>query len=902
MNHAATQPAARGDALAPLRALFLRALDVPPAARDAWLAAQVPDAAERAALARLLDADAREGPLDAPVDELAARLADGAIVEHASGRRIGAFRLVRPIGVGGMAAVFLAEREIGEFRQRVAIKLLRHGLATELERRLFLRERRVLAQLEHPNIARLVDGGVSDDGLPYLVMEFVDGRAITRYADDEKLDLRARLALVVTVCRAVDAAHRALVVHRDIKPANILVAADGTVKLVDFGIAKLLSDDADRTATGVFTPNYAAPEQRDGGPITTATDVYALGVLVHELATGTRPDARAASSLAGDLGTVVGKALEADPSRRYASAGAFADDIARWLAGRPVEARAPSRDYRLRKFVARHRLGAALSVVAVFALVAAFGAALWQAARANAQAQRANELRRFTFAAFAQAAPGTRDGPPTIVDVVTHAVANARADRLLSDATRTELLTEFGGILRDQGDLAGARTLLEQNYAQARTALGNAAPLTLLAGAQLGLVQGIANDFAQARPLLAELLRITPAGDTASLARLNFATAYVTYLAKDHTAATQYAAQARRYAQATGDEAQIDDAISVSSPVAFGAGDYAAALTYANENLERRIRRYGADHAEVAVGHSNLAQYYANDGNLADAERHARRGLEIARATLPADHVSLAFHLNAMTRVLFDRRNYAAAFDTEREALHINRKALPPGHFDITTNLAVVGKIASIREDWPASVDALREASASCDAKFGAGAMPCPFVHGDYGYALAQSGDADGGEAVLRESIARLAALDPPNADEHARGWDRLARVQLDLGKPSAALESAAKIQALVASLDAPGKFWPGRADVLRGRALLNLDRATDAAAALDAALAALDAAAKPDPELAVEAPLYRALAAQRLGDAVAAQTHAERGIASLATLVSAPRRIAQLGDEIRKR
>ena len=239
-----------------LRDLFERAVDVCAAERDAWIDAHATNPGERTALRRLLAADDGSGFLDTPATEHAARLAaDEVTADGLIGQRIGAFRLVRTLGRGGMAAVFLGERVDADFEQHVAIKLLRRGLYSELEQRLFQRERQVLATLDHPNIARLIDGGLTDAGIPFLVMEHVDGVPITQYAAERGLDVRSRLTLFLAVCRTVEAAHRSLIVHRDIKPSNILVEADGTVKLLDFGIAKLIEEDDAGATVGVTRPN-----------------------------------------------------------------------------------------------------------------------------------------------------------------------------------------------------------------------------------------------------------------------------------------------------------------------------------------------------------------------------------------------------------------------------------------------------------------------------------------------------------------------------------------------------------------------------------------------------------------------------------------------------------------------
>jgi serine/threonine-protein kinase len=431
-------------------------------------------------LARLLAAadEIGGGFLDTPVSEHASALAaDSVLAESLVGQRIGVFRLVRLLGKGGMAAVFLGSRESGDFRQDVAIKLLRRGLYSEIEQRLFQRERRVLASLNHPNIARLIDGGLTDAGVPYLVMEYVDGQTITRHADARALDLRARLTLFLTVCRAVEAAHRALIVHRDIKPSNILVATDGTVKLLDFGIAKLLEENVQGATIGVFTPDYAAPEQIAGKVVTTATDVYALGVLLHELLLGTRPgttprrpsaladangDAPLQRRLRGDLDNILLKALEPEPDRRYASAGALADDIERHLAGLPVAAHPPSRWYRTRKFVARHKGGVLTTAAFLLAIVAALGLALWQARIARQEAIRANVVRDFVISIFKSAGVDLpKDKRPSADDLVEQAARRLIDDSDLPAVTRVDLLLALARVSISVGAHDRAISLLD---------------------------------------------------------------------------------------------------------------------------------------------------------------------------------------------------------------------------------------------------------------------------------------------------------------------------------------------------------------------------------------------------------------------------------------------------------
>jgi tetratricopeptide (TPR) repeat protein len=313
--------------------------------------------------------------------------------ERLAGSLIGPYRIVRQLGHGGMGTVFLAVREDAEFTHRVAIKLVRGGEA--LVQR-FRQERQILASLEHPNISRLLDGGTTTDGLPYLVMEHVDGVPIDEYCRAHHLSVNDKLRLFLQLCDAVQHAHRALVIHRDIKPANVLATADGTAKLLDFGIAKLASTDTrvDATATRLMTPQYASPEQLLGRAVTTSTDVYSLGLLLFELLTETRPfdgetrtpateaplpsSVTTARGLRGDLDTIVLAALEVDPARRYGSVERLADDVRRHLSGHPVAARRATFGYRATKFVRRNLLAVAAAAAIVIVTVIAFAATLHQ--------------------------------------------------------------------------------------------------------------------------------------------------------------------------------------------------------------------------------------------------------------------------------------------------------------------------------------------------------------------------------------------------------------------------------------------------------------------------------------------------------------------------------------------
>lgn len=355
-------------------------------------------------------------------------------------RRFGRYRIVREIGSGGMGSVFLAERDDGEFSMQVALKIVRQSVASSEVIERFKRERQILADLHHTNIATLIDGGVSDKGEPFLAMEFVDGLPITEYCEKNRLSVKKRLRLFLKVCSAVSFAHRNLVVHRDLKPSNILVNNDGEPKLLDFGLAKAFTEDATQTQTAfrAFTPAYASPEQILGSNISTASDQYSLGVVLYELLTGSKPfnfdgrsydeivkslesgEAHSPSTaalrsghtklaLATDLDNITLKALRREPDRRYVSIEAFADDIRNYLEGRPVTARPNTFSYRATRFVNRYRTPVAAAALIVLALIGGLAVAVWQARIARQERdkaeQRFQEVRRLSTSFLFEIAP-----------------------------------------------------------------------------------------------------------------------------------------------------------------------------------------------------------------------------------------------------------------------------------------------------------------------------------------------------------------------------------------------------------------------------------------------------------------------------------------------------------------
>jgi eukaryotic-like serine/threonine-protein kinase len=483
-----------------IKALFEQAVERSLTERAAFLNRECPSEM-RDEVEALLRAD-HETSASAVNQALAAPDLRGAIADSEranermrwTGQRLGAWRLEREIGRGGMGAVYLAERADGEYQQQVAIKLMRPSWdSAELVQR-FRTERQILALLNHPNIARMLDGGVTPDGKPYLVLEYITGQSLDAYCDALTLSLNERLALFLKVCDAVELAHRSLIVHRDLKPSNILVTAEGDVKLLDFGIAKLIETSGAQTASvqRYFTPEFAAPEQVRGEAITTGVDVYALGLLLVYLLTGRRPYGVTASTpaayerailieepqppsrialegdpesasraaarkltptglsaqLRGDLDAIVLRALRKEPSQRYASVEALAADVRRHLTRQPVDARRGNRRYRLGRFFERHALSVSLAALAILALIGGLAVSLWQSQQlrmqrdlASAQAARAERLSGFLVGVFNQADPKQRQGEATTAKALLDAaVGRFRQEFTADPATRLQLL------------------------------------------------------------------------------------------------------------------------------------------------------------------------------------------------------------------------------------------------------------------------------------------------------------------------------------------------------------------------------------------------------------------------------------------------------------------------------
>ncbi len=602
-----------------------------------------------------------------------------------SGERLGAYRLIGLIGSGGMGSVYRAERADGAFAKPVAIKLLTYD-AGDLRLR-FAQEQRILGALSHPNIANLLDVGVDSNGAPYLVMEHVHGLSITAYVDDQALDLRARLRIFMKILDAVQTAHSQLIVHRDIKPSNILVDGHGEPKLLDFGIAKLLGEIATantRTGLGPLTPEYASPEQVRGEPIGTGSDVYSLGVLLFELATGKRPyrindtrpssiervvcetdpprpSASLVSSTSGgskrDLDAIVLKALAKSRKQRFASCVEFADDLQRWLDGEHVRARVPSWPERSGRFLRRHRFATAVAL----ALLAGTALALWQGHVASIERDRAERINHFLTGMLAAGDPGDLGRKATLGDVLDR--AQRQAEREFADdptsASGTELT--LAQTYMALGDLDAARrcATLALSAAEkvgdgsttidAQVTLGNILKQRgeYDAAAQLlntARTQAIAQGSARQRGVVAAAL-----GSLES-ARGNYPRAKIWF----------DSALIELPASADGERAQAmnDMAIVVSF-----LGDDAAALNLHQQTVATLRRLYPRGHPQLAEALRNLADMQQANGDNVRARASFKEALAMQIDLLGPNHQSVVSTISSITNMDLADKDIAAALD-----------------------------------------------------------------------------------------------------------------------------------------------------------------------------------------------------------------------------------------------
>jgi serine/threonine protein kinase/Flp pilus assembly protein TadD len=768
----------------------------------------------------------------------------------AAGERIGAYRVLREIGRGGMGSVYLAERADEVFEKQVAVKVVRRGMDTDEIVRRFHSERLLLARLDHPNIARLFDGGTTEDGRPYFVMEYVEGQPIDQYCDERKLPTRERLELFRQVCSAVHFAHQNLIVHRDLKPGNILVTAEGVPKLLDFGIAKLLGPDEDllaptRLDQRPMTPEYASPEQVRGDLVTTASDVYGLGVLLYVLLTGHRPYRAATGDpqslakaildsdpprpstavgrtveevtpeavsrvrdgeerllrrrLAGDLDNIVLMAMRKEPQRRYASVDQLSNDIGRHLQNLPVIARKDTLGYRTAKFVGRHKLG--LTVAALFLLMIAGFAVSWQ--RAVRERERSDVISKFLEDLFTNPDPSRARGQEiTARQVLDAGVQAINTDLQDQPELRADLLATMGRVYRKLGLYESAKKLLEESLQLRGQSFGDN---DLRTAESLHNLAGVLRDMGDntgAERLVRKALSIQL--DQGEMETLDYASGLnnLASILEDKGETDQ----AERYFKESlaikrrlpkVDEDDIALSLNNIAKVQSEQGDYRSAESTIREALEIRRRLAGGlPDVGTATNLSTLASLLEDMGRLQEAEANYRESLKIRRQLFPKDphHPLIAKALSNLGYVLLAREKADEAEKCFREALMTPEERLKPiERASFLKNLAS----ALLQLKRPAEAETkVREALAI----FRQAEHPIPWRIADaeslLGACLTAQGRYKEAEPLLVQGYAVLAKDEGNGAARAPDALRRLVALYTAWGKPERAAEFQAKLPA----------------------------------------------------------------------------------------------------------
>jgi serine/threonine-protein kinase len=690
------------------------------------------------------------------------------------GLHVGPYRLDRLLGEGGMGQVWLAARADGLYQRRVALKLLRPGLADPNLRARFTRERQILARLAHPHIARLLDAGVSGDHQPYLALEYIEGEPITDFCRQRNLSLDSRLGLFAQVCAAVSHAHANLIVHRDLKPSNILVTPAGDVRLLDFGIAKLLdtestSTEHTRTGTRAFTLHYAAPEQLRGEPVSTMSDVYALGVVLYELLTDTRPyrlkretdaeweeailqaeperpsqavqrlleappdnaDAatlrRRTRKLAGDLDNIVLKALAKKPERRYPSVEALTLDLHRYQTGRPVLARPQRVGYRLGKYISRHRwvLAATLSVTAV--LATSLGVVAWQARQAVEEASRAQAMQDFVSGLFETAANAPRGAPVDLRALLDAGIERGNDELAREPRARAELFGMVARLRLGLGDDHEAMLLLEEQ-ARILADLDNvpaglrieASTLRGRALRQLGQAQACIETM---QPLLdtAEREQAQLPAQVAefhsTLGRCRRATG------ERRTARQLFERSLVLHRELDDDAGRIENLVDLAGLHA-DAGEGAAALAGLQDALRQLRAELGPRHPLAVPILRGIGAQQRLRGQLRGAERTYRDAVQLAEELHGETHPLALRTRRQLAIVYFDQGQFVAA-QRELRTLHpLLQERLGPRHRDVGASWNSLGLVAWELDDLAGAQRALAQAVSIWRAPGGEALLP----------------------------------------------------------------------------------------------------------------------------------------------------------------------------------
>jgi len=790
------------------------------------------DAPLRAELESLLAAERTAGNRFEQLPDLPDDFGEADVeADPVEGTRIGPYRIAREIGRGGMGAVYEAFRDDEAYTKRVAIKMVPAERVTESVLRRFHHERQILARLEHKNIAGLLDGGVTGDGRPWFAMECVEGERIDRWCDRQRLGVRERLQLIRQVCAAVQYAHQNLVIHRDLKPSNVLVGPNGTVKLLDFGIAKLVDPgepDHQLTETGALpmTTSYASPEQLRGEPVGTASDLYSLGVLMYELLAGrppflfgnlpilearrrmleetplapslvadpqTAPTAGLTRTLAGELDQIVLMALRKEPDRRYASVEQLSDDLARFLAGQPVRAQPDSFGYRARKFAARNRAAVAAVAVIFLTLVGGLTVTLWQVrtsererARAELERAKATQVTAFFSDLFVAASPEQLGRQVTVVEAIETAIP--RIDSAFADqpGLRAALKGTVGSTLYNMGLKTQADPLLRAALAeQAALDSGRTTEPGATALYNVAMLEQDFGRLAQAESLYRRSMAMYEALPGMTPAEIARGWGMVSTLLSNQG----------RHAEALALQDRVVNLLRTRLPRSdralwIAVANYGAALTELGrlEEGERQLREAigmteqyrGPESDDVGGMLQPLAMNLMFAGQLVAAESVARRSYQITVKNRGATNTATLASLRAVISVLIEQNRCPEAIPLARGIIGLRGGEVPDTDPSIGTAYVLLGQCLGMTGEAGAGEEAIREGTRLREAVFPPDHWVMAHTRSLLGEVLVRGGKTIEGEQLLEEGYqGLLAALGPDNVRT------RQARERLERWRPA---------------------------------------------------------------------------------------------------------------------
>jgi eukaryotic-like serine/threonine-protein kinase len=798
--------------------------------------------------------------LDSPALEDPTKILSDTAAQSSGSRRIGPYKVIREIGHGGMGTVFLASRADDQYRRAVAIKLIRRGMDTDSILSRFRHERQILASLDHPNIARLLEGGTTDDGLPYFVMEYIEGQTIDQYCDTRKLTTADRLKLFRTVCSAVQYAHQNLIVHRDIKPSNILVTSEGVPKLLDFGIAKLLKPEMyaqtiapTETFVRPMTPDYASPEQVRGQPITTASDLYSLGVLLYELLTGHRPyrisgytpqaieqaiceqeperpstainrietvsssggavettltpelvsktregqPDKLRRKLAGDLDNIVLKAMRKEAQRRYASVEQFSEDIRRHLEGRPVIARKDTFGYSAGKFIQRHKLGVAGVTAFVILTIVAVIAIVIQSARATRERDKAQQVSGFLVDIFKVSDPSeSRGNSVTAREILDKGAERVERELNAQPEVQATLLDTIGNVYHSLGLYDKAIPLLEKSLQIRRETLGTENLDTAQTLYDLGSTLKDKQKTAEAEPPLRESLAIRRkllGNENAAVANCLDLIAETLWLKGDLATAEPLYREGLALRRKIFGNVHHDVAQSLSklASLLWTKGEYDAAEPLNQEAIAIDRKLTGGDDTDLALHLSNYAVLKDNKGDSAAAESLQREALAIRRKLLGNEHPDVAVSLNNLAGTLRKRGNYAEAEPLYREALRIGRNQYGEENQNVAMFEQNLARALYDQEDFARAEPLFREALAKQQRILGENHPRTCQARSLLATLLYDKGEVKIAEEMFRQLLE-------PQRKAYPNGHQEIAETEVGLGRLLSEHEHAREAEPLL--------------------------------------------------------------------------------------------------------